>query len=116
MLGRLKEIDGFVFGCIIEATTGMILGAVQATEDISVPLAAAGAADIVNVVSLMTGELALKGDLEDVIITLSSHYHLLRLLGPGPGGQPALLVTLDRSQANLAMALRETRDLAAGLS
>ena len=115
MLGRLTEIDGFVLGCIVEATSGMILGSVQAVEDVGVPVAAAGAADVVSALSLMTAELALKGDLEDVIITLSSHYHLLRLLTPGPGGQPVLLVTLDRSQANLAMAHREIRDLATGL-
>jgi hypothetical protein len=115
-LAGLREINGFVLGCLIDATTGMILGSVQATEDARVPVAAAGAADLLNVLSLMTGELALDGDLEDVIVTLSSHYHLLRLLTPGPGGQRALLVTLDRSQTNLAMAHREIREITATLA
>jgi hypothetical protein len=34
------------------------------------PVASAGAADVVNVLSLMTGELAADGDVEDVIVTL----------------------------------------------
>jgi hypothetical protein len=64
---------------------------------------------------MMTGELATDGDVEDVIVTLDSHYHLIRLLRPGPGRVLLLLVTLDRPQAGLAMAHREIRDLIASL-
>jgi hypothetical protein len=64
---------------------------------------------------MMTGELATDGDVEDVIVTLDSHYHLIRLLRPGPGRVLLLLVTLERPQANLAMAHREIRDFSASL-
>ena len=46
---------------------------------------------------------------------MDSHYHLIRLLKRGPGRQLLLFVTVDRSQANLAMALREIRDFSVGL-
>jgi hypothetical protein len=63
----------------------------------------------------MTGELAADGDVEDVIVTLQSHYLLIRLLRPGPGQRLLLLVTLARPHANMAMAHREIRDFSKAL-
>jgi len=73
-------------------------------------VAAAGAADVANVISLMAAGIAANGGLEDVIITMSGHYHLIRQFSPAPKLQFLLLVVLDRTRANLAMALRELRD------
>ncbi len=116
ILEPVRNIQGFVLACLVDAATGMPLGAVQDQDDIRMPPAAAGAADVFNVLSMMTGEMATKGDLEDVIVTLNSHYHLIRLIKRGPGRQLLLFVTVDRSQANLAMALREIRVFSADLS
>ncbi|MEV5409279.1 hypothetical protein AB0K60_10650 [Thermopolyspora sp. NPDC052614] len=110
LLSRVRQIDGFLLGCIIDAATGMVLGSAQDRDELRLPVAAAGAADVANVVSLMAGGLAANGGLEDVIITMSGHYHLIRQFSPAPKLQFLLLVVLDRSQANLAMALRELRD------
>ena len=111
----VRQIQGFVLACLVDSASGMILGSWQDQDDLPVPVAAAGAADVMNTVSMMTGQLASNGEVEDVIITLDSHYHLIRLLRRGPGRQFLLLVTLERPQANLAMALREIRDFSAGL-
>jgi hypothetical protein len=115
ILEPVRNVQGFILACLVDATTGMILGSLQDRNDVRLPPAAAGAADIVNTLSMMTGEMAAKGDLEDVIVTLDSHYHLIRLLKRGPGRRLLLFVTIDRSQANLAMAIREIRDFSAGL-
>ncbi len=110
LLSRVRQIDGFLLGCIIDAATGMVLGSAQDRDELRLPVAAAGAADVANVVSLMAGGLAANGGLEDVIITMSGHYHLIRQFSPAPKLQFLLLVVLDRAHANLAMALRELRD------
>lgn len=110
MLAKLRQLDGFILACLIDVASGMVLGAVHDDDTVSVPVAAAGAADVVNVLFLMTSRLALGGDLEDVIVTLGSHYHLVRVLPPEPAGQLILLVTLQRPTANLAMAHREIRE------
>lgn len=110
MLIRLRQIDGFVLACLIDASTGMVLGSVQDQDNVNLAVAAAGAADVANVLSLMTGRLAAGGVAEDVIVTLSSHYHLIRMLRPGPRLQLLLLLTLERPRANLAIAHRELRD------
>jgi hypothetical protein len=115
LLAPVREIRGFVLACIVDTSSGMILGSVQDQDDMRLPVAAAGAADVINVLSMMTGELATNGAVEDVIVTLDSHYHLIRLLRPGLGRQFLLLVALERPQANLAMAIREIRDFSASL-
>ena len=114
ILDPVRQIDGFVHACLVDTTSGMILSSLEEQDDMRLPVAAAGAADVVNVLSL-TGELAADGDVEDVIVTLESHYLLIRLLRPGPGQRLLLLVTLARPHANMAMAHREIRDFSKAL-
>ncbi len=115
LFARVREIQGCVLACLVDAAGGMILGSWQGQDDLPLPVAAAGAADVMNAVLMMTGALASDADVGDVIITVDSHYHLIRLLSRGPGRQFLLLVTLDRSRARLGMALREIREFSAGL-
>jgi hypothetical protein len=115
MLDPVRQIDGFVHACLVDATSGMILSSLEEQDGMRLPVAAAGATDVINVLSLMTGELAADGDVEDVIVTLQSHYLLIRLLRPGPGQRVLLLVTLARPHANMAMAHREIRDFSKAL-
>lgn len=109
VLSRVRRIDGFRLGCVIDATTGTVLGSAGRQEDLSLPVLAAGTADLANVIALMAADLAADGGLEDVVVTLSRHYHLIRRFSPAPRLRFLLLVVLDRTQANLAMALRELR-------
>jgi len=115
LLAQLRDIHGFQLACLIDAETGTVLGSVQDRGDLRLPVAAAGATDVVGVLSLMSGSLATDGELEDVIVTFSNYYHLIRLLPPSPAGRLILLVSLDRMDANLAMAHREIREFAASL-
>ncbi|WP_106399778.1 hypothetical protein [Actinocorallia populi] len=108
---RVRQIEGLVMGCLVDAATGMVLGSVQDEGESNVQVAAAGAVDVAHVVSLMSGELAAEGGLEDVIITLRGRYHLIRRFSPAPKLNFLLLVVLDRAGTNLAMALRQLRDL-----
>jgi hypothetical protein len=112
MLAPLQRISGFVLASLVDADSGMILGAVRGDDSPSVPVASAGAADVINALSLMTSRLALPGELEDVIVTFSGHYHLVQVFPSTPAGQLILLVTLNRRSANLAMARHEVRETA----
>jgi hypothetical protein len=105
-------IEGFVLGCLVDASTGMILAARKDQDDISLPTAAAGAADIVNVLSLLARELPADG-LEDVMVTFRSQLYVIRLVREDLEPQILLLVILDRARTNLAMARREIRNFCA---
>ena len=106
-----------MLACFIDAsTTGMVLASLQEQDGISLPTAAAGAADIANVVSLLAAQLALEDGPEDVMVTFRDHFHVIRSVRPDPEPQVLLLVILDRLRTNLAKARREIRQTSARAS
>ena len=106
-------IDGFRLGCLIDASTGMVLASVQNADAPDSPTAAAGAADIVSVLTLLSGKLATGETLEDVMITFSDNFFLVRPVGRDTEPRILLLVVTDRHRTNLALAHRSVRDLCA---
>jgi hypothetical protein len=108
---RLAQIDGVLAACLVDPATGTVVGSAQQRGEIGVPVLAAAAADVVRVLTLMTANLALGGEVEDVVVTLTEHFHILRVLPVGRDQGLLVLVTLDRKRANLAMAHREIRGL-----
>lgn len=114
VLGRVSEVSGIVNASIVGVATGQVLGSVS-DGDSSTPIIAAAATDVVRVVDVMTVLLAQDEHLEDVVLTLTGTYHLMRPL-PGASEEGALLlVTLDRARTNLALARQQLRDVEAGL-
>lgn len=111
LLRRVERIDGVLAACVVDPATGTVLGDTEQRSEISVPVVAAGATDLLQVLTLMTANLALGGEVEDAVITLTKHVHLMRTLPVGPDQGLLLVVTLDRPRTNLAMAQRELRDL-----
>jgi hypothetical protein len=109
VLDPVADIDGFLLACLVDASTGMILASRTERDDISMPTAAAGAADIANVLSLLAGELPMEG-LEDVMVTFRSQHYVIRLMSEDLEPSILLLVILDRARANLALARREIRN------
>ena len=116
MLAPVTGIDGFLVGCLMDASTGMVLASRRDQDGISLPTAAAGAADIANVVGLLAARLAIPDGPEDVMVTFPDHFHVIRPVGTDPASQILLLVILDRQRTNLAIARREIRDFCAGFT
>lgn len=113
LLTPAMEIDGFRLGCLIDASTGMVLASRQNQDALSAATAAAGAADLVNVLTLLNGKLATGEILEDVMITFSDSFFMVRPVGRDPEPRILLLIVADRHRTNLAMAHRALRDLCA---
>jgi hypothetical protein len=115
LLDPVSDIDGFMLACLVDASTGMVLASRKDQDDISLPTAAAGAADIANVLAMLTGQLPVDG-LEDVMVTFRRQLYMIRLVRENPEPQILLLVILDRSRVNLAMARREIRNFCASFA
>jgi hypothetical protein len=115
LLDPVSDIDGFMLACLVDASTGMVLASRKDQDDISLPTAAAGAADIANVLSLLTGQLPVDG-LEDVMVTFRRQLYMMRLVREDPEPQILLLVIFDRSRVNLALARREIRNFCASFT
>ncbi|WP_214408204.1 hypothetical protein [Pseudonocardia lacus] len=109
LLRRVGRIEGVLAACIVDPATGAVVGATQQRDEVAVPVVAAGAADLVHVLGLMSAGLALGGELEDVVVTATKHFHVLRVLPVGPDQGLVLMVTLERALARLAIAHREIR-------
>ena len=109
VLAGVRRIDGLELACVVDAATGSIMESVPDGDDAALPVLAGGATDIAGVLELMTGTLA-AGEVEDVVVTLSDHYYLIRPLEEDGGRPLLLLVALERPGANLALARHEIRD------
>ncbi|MFE3830080.1 hypothetical protein [Streptomyces sp. NPDC059092] len=104
----LKEavttIEGALGAALVDYSSGMALGTVGGSKDLDLTVAAAGNTDVVRSKVRTMELLGLKDEIEDILITLGSQYHLIRLLkGRGNSGL-FLYLALDKSRANLAMA------------
>ena len=105
----LSSIDGATAAALVDYTSGMAHGTLGGGKDLNLEVAAAGNTDVVRS-KLRTMELlGLKEEIEDILITLNSQYHLIRLLKGRGGNGLFLYLVLDSARANLAMARHQMR-------
>jgi CheY-like chemotaxis protein/predicted regulator of Ras-like GTPase activity (Roadblock/LC7/MglB family) len=100
-LTKLNQIDGFVGAALVDSESGMLLGQ-EGGGNINLEIAAAGNTEVVRAKRKTMNNLSIKDQLEDMLITLSKQYHLIRPLRAR--STLFFYVVLDRSRANLAMA------------
>ncbi|QKW55399.1 roadblock/LC7 domain-containing protein [Stenotrophomonas sp. NA06056] len=105
-LESLNSIAGFVGAALVDSDSGMAL-AMTGGGNINLELAAAGNTEVVRAKRRVAEQLGLSDSIEDILITLSSQYHLIRPLDSN--AMLFLYVVLDRSRANLAMSRHELK-------
>lgn len=107
----LTTVEGAIGTALVDYTSGMALGTVGGGKDLDLTVAAAGNTDVVRAKVRTMEHLGLKDDIEDILITLGTQYHLIRLLkGRGTNGL-FLYLALDKQRANLAMARHQLRQI-----
>jgi hypothetical protein len=109
----LKEattgIEGALGAALVDYTSGMALGTLGGGKELDLNVAAAGNTDVVRAKVRTMEMLGLKEEIEDILITLGSQYHLIRLLKSRGGTGLFLYLALDKDRANLAMARHQLR-------
>lgn len=98
-------IDGALAVALVDFDSGMTLG--SAGTGIDLDIAAAGNTEVIRAKLRTIHALGLNDSIEDVLITLTSQLHLIRLLQSDHGQGLFLYLVLDRERANLAMARRQ---------
>lgn len=100
-LPKLMEIDGCIGACIVDSNSGMMLAAAGGGQ-VNLEVAAAGNTEVVRAKRKTMKALSLSDAIEDILITLGKHYHLIRPLSSNDS--LFVYLALDRSKSNLAMA------------
>lgn len=108
----LKEamaVDGAIGVALVDYDSGMSLGFLGGGPGLDLEVAAAGNTEVVRAKMRTLARLSLNESVEDILITLSGQYHVIRLL---PGGSLFLYLALDRGRSNLALARHELKRVA----
>ncbi|MFE9341367.1 hypothetical protein [Streptomyces sp. NPDC007063] len=111
----MSSIDGTIGVALVDYTSGMALGTLGGGKEFDLEVAAAGNTDVVRSKLRTMEHLGIKDEIEDILITLSKQYHLIRLLRAKSGNGLFLYIALDAGKANLAMARHQLRRIEANL-
>ena len=115
VIADLLAIEGATGAAIVDIDSGMAL-ATGGNPGFDLNVAAAGNSNVVRAKLRTIGDLELKDEIEDILITLQGQYHLINVLrGQGNAGLFIYLV-LNRTTANLALARHKLRSVAAGVA
>lgn len=116
----LKEamaIEGAIGVALVDYTSGLTLGVIGGSPTMDMNVAAAGNTDVVRAKMRAVEMLGLGEDIEDILITLDTQYHLIRLIPTRKGAGDALFLylALSKSRANLGLARHQLRKIEADL-
>ncbi len=101
-MNNALKIGGCLGAALVDFNSGMCLGA-AGNPGFDLELAAAGNAEVVRAKKSIRDKLGLKDKIEDILITLTGQYHLIRMVGT----TMFIYVVLERSKSNLALARKE---------
>jgi hypothetical protein len=110
-LKEMMSIDGTLGAAVVDYNSGMALGHLGSSKTLDLQVAAAGNTEVVRAKFRTMEQLGLKEDIEDILISISSQYHVIRPVTGRKGKGLFLYMALDRSRANLALARHRLRDI-----
>lgn len=99
-LASLLNTDGALCAALVDSSSGMLLG--QAGSGLDLEVAAAGNTEVVRAKLKTIKSLGLTDSIDDILITLSSQYHIIRPLAETP--EVFIYLVLDTAKSNLALA------------
>jgi predicted regulator of Ras-like GTPase activity (Roadblock/LC7/MglB family) len=106
-LDELMSCDGALCAAVVDGNSGMMLGSIGSGVDLEV--AAAGNSEVVRAKLKTMRQLGLNDVIDDILITLGKHYHIIRPMARKEG--VFVYFVLDRTKSNLALARRKVQDV-----
>ncbi|GAA2749277.1 MULTISPECIES: hypothetical protein [Kitasatospora] len=115
-LKEAMSIEGAMGVALVDYSSGMALGTLGDSAEIDLNVAAAANTDLVRAKMRTMEMLNLhNNDIEDILISLTSQYHLIRPLTTQTGRGLFLYLALNRTRSNLAMARHQLKRIEAAL-
>ncbi|MFK4754757.1 hypothetical protein [Oceanobacter antarcticus] len=106
-LAPLMSVNGAMAAALVDYNSGMMLGSSGTGLDLEI--AAAGNTEVVRAKIKTIEMLQLDQQIEDILITLTNQYHLIRPMDTDRG--LFIYYVLDSGKANLALARRALQTL-----
>ena len=103
-LKEMMVIDGALGAAVVDYNSGMALGMLGSSKALDLQVAAAGNTEVVRAKLRTIEQLGLNDTIEDILISLSSQYHVIRPMTGRKSKGLFLYIALDRGRANLALA------------
>lgn len=103
-LQECMEIEGAITVALVDYQSGMALATAGNSRALNLEIAAAGNTNVIRAKMQTIKDLALKDEIEDMLITLSTQYHLIRPCASDTGKGLFIYLVLEKTRANLAMA------------
>jgi predicted regulator of Ras-like GTPase activity (Roadblock/LC7/MglB family) len=100
-LENLMSIDGAIGAAIVDYQSGMTLGTIGG-GNLDMELAGAGTTEVVRAKKSIIKQLAINEEIQDILITLDSQYHLIRIFHENDNIFTYL--ALDKDKSSLALA------------
>jgi hypothetical protein len=94
------DVNGVIATAVVDLESGMTLAAKSNRPDFDLAVASAYNSELVKQKMKIMRALNLKSSLEDMLLTLTDQFHLIKFL---PGGTSFLYLAADRSGTNLAI-------------
>jgi predicted regulator of Ras-like GTPase activity (Roadblock/LC7/MglB family) len=94
------DVNGVVATAVVDLDSGMTLAAKSNRSDFDLAVASAYNSELVKQKMKIMKALNLKDGLEDMLLTLSSQFHLIKFL---PGGSSFLYIAAEKAGTNLAI-------------
>ncbi|WP_030055630.1 MULTISPECIES: hypothetical protein [Streptomyces] len=115
----LKEamaIEGAIGVALVDYGSGMALGSLGDGGELDLNVAAAGNTDVVRAKMRAMEMLNLHdNEIEDILISLTNQYHMVRPITTPSGRGLFLFLALNRSRSNLAMARHRLKQIEGSL-
>ena len=99
-LDRLMELAGARSAALVDSETGMVLG--HAGSDAELDVTAAANTEVVRAQLKIIGALGSDDVIDDILITLSTQYDIVRPLAANP--KIFVYLALDKAKSNMALA------------
>lgn len=100
-ISNLSDISGFIGACLVDTETGLMMAS-EGGDNFDLETAGAANVEVVKAKMAAMKMLGLNENIDDILITLGSQFHLIRPLEDTPS--VFLYTALDKKTANLGMA------------
>jgi hypothetical protein len=102
-LEEIMDIAGAIGAAIVDYENGMTLGTIGG-RSLDMELAGAGNTEVVRSKKNIIHDLGLDEEIDDILISLESQYHLIRMCNNHE--DVFIYLAIDRSEGNLGLARR----------